>query len=52
MGKYVTKTIKNESNILGFKTIEEYTLFECEDYLKRTDISESERQRADWLDWK
>lgn len=32
--------------MLGFKIIEEFTLAECEEFLKRTDISDEERQRA------
>ena len=31
----------------GFKTIEEFTLTECEEFLKRNDISEEDRQRAE-----
>lgn len=33
--------------MLGFKTIEQMTLNECEEYLNRTDISEEERNRAE-----
>jgi hypothetical protein len=33
--------------MIGFKTIEEFNLAECEDYLARTDISSGERQRAE-----
>lgn len=32
--------------MIGFKTIEEFTLAECNAYLVRTDISEADRQRA------
>ena len=31
----------------GYKLIEEFTLAECEEYLKRKDISEEDRQRAE-----
>jgi len=33
--------------MIGFKTIEEFTLAECEAYLQRNDISEQDRQRAE-----
>lgn len=33
--------------MLGFKTIEEFDLQECEAFLKRVDVSEEERQRAE-----
>ena len=32
--------------MIGFKTIEEFTLAECDAYLVRTDISEADRQHA------
>lgn len=32
--------------MLGFKTIEEFTLVECDDFLQREDISDDARQRA------
>lgn len=32
--------------MIGYKTIEEFTLKECDAYLKRTDISEEDRQRT------
>lgn len=32
--------------MLGFKTIEEFTLTECDVFIQRADIGESERQRA------